>query len=52
MTNITTIITYPPNLKKRPKGIRAKRAAWAAAGLCTQCGGERPCSRLNHTRKK
>lgn len=47
MNMITTIITYPKIKKVKLRGIKARRAAWAADGLCQQCGGERPC--YNHT---
>lgn len=43
MNMITTIIAYPKIKKVKLRGIRARRAAWAADGLCRQCGNERPC---------
>lgn len=62
MNYITTIIQYPkkPPPEQRGRMTRAqhamaankrKRAARAAAGLCQQCGGERPCGNHNKAAK-
>lgn len=52
VNTIIGIIKYPPLKKRKKSGLKARRAAWAEDGRCTQCGGERPCTGHQNRKRK